>query len=133
MTQSLSVKQFMTKKLVTFTPDMNVFDAIKILIDNRISGGPVLDKAGDIVGILSEVDCHKTVMDSTYNNFPSALVGDVMSKEVFTVEADMSIHSLAEKFLTHKRRRYPVVEDGKLIGQISRRDVLIAIHSMREK
>lgn len=133
MEHALSVKQFMTSKLVTFTPDMNMYDAMQQLIENRISGGPVLNETGDIIGILSEVDCHKTLMDSTYNNYPSALVGDVMSTEVFTIDADLSIHALAEKFLTHKRRRYPVMENGKLIGQISRRDVLVAIQSLREK
>ncbi len=133
MVKSKSVKQFMTSKLVTFTPEMNVYDAMKLLVDKRISGGPVINEAGDIVGILSEVDCHKTLLDSTYNNYPSAHVGDVMSKEVFTVDADLSIHALAEKFLAHNRRRYPVVEDGKLIGQISRRDVLVAIQSLREE
>jgi len=133
MTTSLSVKQFMTSKLVTFTPVMNVYDAMQQLIEYRISGGPVINEEGDIVGILSEVDCHKTLLDSTYNNYPSALVEDVMSKEVFTVDADLSIHALAEKFLKHNRRRYPVLENGKLIGQISRRDILIAIQTQREK
>lgn len=133
MRKPYSVKDFMTRSLISFSPETSVYDAMKILIEHGISGGPVLDEEGNLVGMLSEVDCHKTILDSSYNNYPIETVGDVMSTDLKTVDANMSIHALAEKFLRNSYRRYPVLENGNLIGQISRRDVLIAIQRLREE
>ncbi len=133
MRKPYSVKDFMTRSLISFAPETSVYDAMKTLIEHRISGGPVLDSDGNLVGMLSEVDCHKTILSSSYNNYPIETVGDVMSTDLKTVDANMSIHALAEKFLRNPYRRYPVLENGKLIGQISRRDVLIAIQRLREE
>ncbi len=133
MAKTRIVKEFMSKKLVTFTPGMSVYQAMKELLDKRISGGPVLNEKSEIIGMLSEYDCQKTLLNATYNNYPPDHVEDVMSRDVETVDAHLSIHDLAQKFITERRRRYPVQEDGKLIGQISRRDVLIAMQSLREE
>lgn len=131
MKHSYSVKDFMARSLITFTPDMSVFKAMSLLVENKISGGPVIDTDGNLIGVVSEVDFHRTLMESSYYSQPDALVADVMSKNVVTIDINMGIHELAEKFLTDKFRRYPVMEDEQLVGQISRRDVLVAILKLR--
>jgi CBS domain-containing protein len=133
MVKKMRVKNFMARELITFTPDMNVYAAINTLIKHQISGAPVVDRDGNVVGMLSEIDCMHTILEASYYNTPGALVGDLMSTEVSTVEADMSIVSLAEKFINNRYRRYPVVEKGKLVGLISRRDVLRAIQKIHQE
>ncbi len=132
MPTKFTVRDFMAKHLITFSPDMNVYAAIDTLLKNKISGAPVVDENGEIIGMLSEIDCMHTILEASYYNTPGALVADLMSTKVTTVDANMSIVSLAEKFINNSYRRYPVVEDGKLVGQISRRDVLRAIQKIHK-
>lgn len=128
MLQSDKVKDYMAANLVTFTPDMDIMDAVSELIRKRISGATVLDEHGNIVGILSQRDCLKVTLHASYYSEGGAgRVAEYMREEVTTVDADMSILELAELFLTRPMRRYPVVENNRLVGQISIRDVLRAL------
>ena len=131
MPQSLSARNFMTKNLVTVHPDTQAYDAIVLLLKHEISGMPVVDEAGKLVGILSERDCMKTFMHAQYHTLPTALVKDLMTKEVETVRPDMDILEVAELFVNRRYRRFPVLEGDELVGQISRRDVLRAIRDMQ--
>lgn len=118
-----------TSKLITFKPSQRIYEVIYIMIDRKISGAPVLDNHGKIVGILSEKDCIQIIMDVVYNQHenPKAQVKDYMNTGVTTISADTSILEVAELFVNKFNRRYPVVNDlGQLVGQISRRDVLRA-------
>ena len=128
--ESALVKDFMTGKLVTFRPDMDILDAIHTLLEHRISGAPVVDDHGNLVGMLSEIDCMKVVLTSVYHGEPGGPVSDLMVREVRTVDAGMSIADVAELFLKSGYRRYPVLKDNRLVGQISRRDVLRALGSI---
>lgn len=124
--KSVKVADYMARKLVTFTPDTNVVEAMGVLLDKRISGAPVVDGDGALVGILSEVDVMEVVIQDSYYNESAGIVADYMKTEVETVDPDTDIYSLAERFRQQHRRRYPVMKNGKLVGQISRRDVLRA-------
>ncbi len=126
--RSVKVSDFMAKRLVTLQPQTNVVEAMGVLLDKKISGAPVVDDDGALVGVLSEVDLMKIIIQDSYYDEAAGVVGDYMRYPVDTVEADTDIYSLAERFLTEHRRRYPVVRHGKLVGQISRRDVLRAAH-----
>lgn len=126
--RSVKVSDFMAKRLVTLQPQTNVVEAMGVLLDKKISGAPVVDDDGVLVGVLSEVDLMKIIIQDSYYDEAAGVVGDYMRFPVDTVEADTDIYSLAERFLTEHRRRYPVVRHGKLVGQISRRDVLRAAH-----
>ena len=126
--RSVKVSDFMAKRLVTLQPQTNVVEAMGVLLDKKISGAPVIDESGALVGVLSEVDLMKIIIQDSYYDEAAGVVGDYMRFPVDTVEADTDIYSLAERFLTEHRRRYPVVRHGKLVGQISRRDVLRAAH-----
>lgn len=125
------VSDFMTKKTITFTPEMNALAAIDILLNNKISGAPVIDTDNQVIGVLSEKDCLRLVLEASYHNDPGKLVRELMSTSITAVDPHMSIVDVAEKFINTQFRRFPVVEKGKLVGQISRRDVLQAIKKIR--
>jgi CBS domain-containing protein len=121
------VRDYMARHLVAFTPDMDVLDAIHELVKHRIAGAPVVDENGDLVGMLSELDCMKVALNAGYFSDRGGPVADFMSKSVDTIDAEMSIIDLAQKFLDSGFRRFPVMKDNRLVGQISRRDILRAL------
>tara|TARA_R100000935_G_scaffold49630_1_gene75026 strand:- start:821 stop:1339 length:519 start_codon:yes stop_codon:yes gene_type:complete len=122
------VEDYMTKKLITFSPDQSILTVMEHLAKYHISGGPVLDNNGFLVGIISEADCMKQISESRYFNQPilDKSVERFMTKEVETIPHDMSIFDAAGIFDKHKRRRLPVMKNGILVGQISRKDIVIA-------
>ncbi len=124
--KSLKVKDYMTRRLITFKPKTNVVEAMDVFLKNSISGAPVVDEDGNLVGILSEVDLMQVIVQDSYYDESVGIVGDYMRTEVDTVDPEMDIYTLAEKFIKEHRRRYPVQHEGRLVGQISRRDVLAA-------
>lgn len=130
MSKNVSVADIMTKKLITFTLDTQVLSAIDQLISKKISGAPVVDKDGNLLGMLSEIDCMQTFIQSTYHNEMGGLVKDYMSDKVSFIPSTMGIMDVAKYFLDTHFRRLPVVDNGKLVGQVSRRDVLRAIQSL---
>ena len=125
--KSAQVQHYMSGKLVTFTPETDVLDAIHKLVEHRIAGAPVVDSHGNLVGMLSEFDCMQVVLSATYYGQPGGPVSEFMVSDVKTVDASMNIVDLAELFMDSRLRRYPVVKDNRLVGQISRRDVLRAL------
>ncbi len=122
-----AVKDIMTKKLVTFQSDMRVRAAIESLLKHKISGAPVVDENGNLVGVLSEIDCMSTIIQDLYYSDSGGSVEDFMSTEITTVNSEMGLIDLAEIFQIKHFRRLPVVDNGILVGQVSRRDVLKAI------
>ena len=124
MTDIPSVKDIMTSSVFTLKSDMNMSTAIDLLLKHRISGAPVVDGEGNLVGILSEKDCLRLVTGGAIHQVPEGTVEMYMSKDVNTIAPDLGLYVAAEVFLKHSYRRLPVVEDGKMVGLISRRDVL---------
>ncbi|NAS31916.1 CBS domain-containing protein [Flavobacteriaceae bacterium R38] len=124
----LLVEDYMTKKLVTFNPEQSVLEVMELFIKYNISGGPVVDDSNTLVGIISEADCMKQISESRYFNMPilDKSVERFMTKEVETIPYDMNIFDAASTFYNSNRRRLPVLEKGKLVGQISRKDIVIA-------
>ena len=127
---NILVSDYMTKKLITFKEDDSLDHVINLLINNKISGGPVVNDDNELVGIISETDCIKHISESKYYNMPAdrnTTVGKLMVTDVDTIDANMNIFDAAFKFLTSRRRRFPVVDSkNKLIGQLSQKDVLKA-------
>lgn len=126
-TKSALVKDYMTGKLVTFHPETDVLDAIKVLVDRGIAGAPVIDEQGNLIGMLSEIDCMKIALQAGYHGQWGGPVSEYMTANPETVDANMSIIDLAQHFLDTSFRRFPVMKDHRLVGQISRRDVLRAL------
>lgn len=128
--KSVVVKDYMARTLITFKPETDVLDAVHELVEHRIAGAPVVDDAGNLIGMLSELDCLKIALHAGYHGDWGGPVSDYMSAGVKTVDGEMSIIDLAQVFLDTKFRRFPVVERNRLIGQISRRDVLRALEHL---
>jgi predicted transcriptional regulator len=122
----------MAKTLVTFKPNTNVLDAVHALVEHRIAGAPVVDDEGTIVGMLSEFDCMKVALQAGYHGQYGGPVSDYMSSNVATVNAEMSIVDLAQQFAEKGFRRFPVTDSNRLVGQISRRDVLRALEVLAQ-
>jgi CBS domain-containing protein len=129
------VSDFMTKDLITFRPEQSMEEVVDSLINHRISGGPVVNDKNELVGIISEGDCIKHISDSRYYNMPMEddRIENCMAKNVETIDGDMNIFDAANKFLNDKRRRFPIVKDGKLVGQISQKDILKATIMMKSQ
>ena len=133
--RSLLVGDYMARQLVTFRPDQNMDEVLDLLLKKRIAGGPVVDKNNNLVGVISEGDCLKQVIKGKYDNEPSlsGLVRDYMAVDVKIVSPDLNILEVAEMFLKLRLRRFPVIENGKLIGQISQKDVMRAMINLYDK
>jgi CBS domain-containing protein len=129
----LKVSDYMSTKLITFKSDDKIETVIDSLIRNRISGGPVVNSKNELIGIISEGDCIKQLSDSRYHNLPMTnnTVETCMVQNVETIDGNMNIFDAANKFLESKRRRFPIVENGKLIGQISQKDILKAALALK--
>jgi len=128
------VSNYMTKKLITFKAEQQIDEVIDTLVANRISGGPVVNDKNELIGIISEGDCMKQISDSRYYNLPIGkenIVRKAMITDVETITGDMNIFDVANKFLSSKRRRFPIVDNGKLVGQISQKDVLKAAMQLK--
>jgi CBS domain-containing protein len=131
----LTVSDIMTTQLVLFTPEQSIHDVMKAFIKYRISGGPVVDEKGKLIGVISEADCMKEISDSRYFNMPilDKSVGHFMTENVDTIESTLSVFDAAAKFSKSSRRRYPVLEKGRLVGQVSRKDIVIAALNMKSQ
>ena len=127
MLRSVFVKDHMTKNPVKLSPDMEILQAAHLLIENDISGAPVLDKHGRLVGVLTDRDCMRVAMQGGYHGEPAGLVKDFMSDNPQWIGPDQSILTLADLFIKGRFHRYPVVDNGRLVGVISRRDVMRAL------
>ena len=132
MLHSIKAKDYMTAQLVTLSPDTPVMEAIKLFLDNGISGAPVLDKLGRLCGLLSEKDCMAVATKSGYYGEAGGKVSEFMVTNVQTVDVDTSVLDIAKMFMEKPYKRYPVTDDNRLVGQISRRDVLKAILAIHE-
>lgn len=124
---SITAKDIMVKRLVTLRPEMDVHDAVQMLLKNRISGAPVVDPRNKLLGVFSERCCLGVIVDSAYEQLPTHDVGSFMDREARAISPDTQLLSIAQLFLLGHLRRLPVVdEEGYLLGQISRRDVIKA-------
>jgi CBS domain-containing protein len=131
--QLFQVKDYMTRKLITFSPYQGITEVMDILLKQRITGGPVVDEHKNLVGIISDTDLMQVIGDSRYHNMPvgNRLVSDYMSTQPETIDQEADIFEAASRFLKTGHRRFPVTKEGKLIGQISRMDVIIAATQLK--
>jgi CBS domain-containing protein len=115
---------------------MAAVEAARILIRHEISGAPVVGPAGQLLGLLSEFDCLRAVASAGYEMDGHDLaetVEDLMTRDCRSVSPDLDLFGLAHEFVRQRVRRFPVLEDGRLIGLVSRRDALRATVQLREE
>lgn len=123
-------KDLMITKLITLAPQMDVFDAIDLLLKHRISGAPVIDDERRFFGVFSEKCCMRVLIEAAYEQLPTTEIFAFMDTEACTVTEQTDLLTIAQIFYSTPYRRLPVLRDGLLIGQISRRDVLHAAHKL---
>lgn len=130
-----TASDIMTRTLVALTPEMPILDAVRVLLKYQISGAPVIDEEGRLAGICSEFDCLRVMSSGVFysdDHGGEGIVAHSMSTDYQAVESHHDIYALSQLFLDHRVQRLPVVEDGRLVGQISRRDVLRAMVEVDE-
>lgn len=127
MLQSVDGRDYMSSKPVTFSPDTNIFQAIHELLVHKVSGATVVNADNEVVGVISEFDCLKAILDGSYYGEVNGVVEQYMTKDVETISADADILAVAKHLLDSKRRRLPVIENGKFAGQFSIRSILKAV------
>lgn len=131
MLHSVTVKDHMSANLVTFNTDMDVLRAIHLLLENGITGAPVIDNLGNVIGFLSERDCLKVALDACYHEERGGRVKEYMTPDAVTVDADQSILEAARLFSNMGFKALPVMDDNRLVGSIKRSDVLRALQTIR--
>jgi CBS domain-containing protein len=126
MQRIATAAEFMTRRVLTVFPDMDIGDAVSFLLAHKIAGAPVVGHDGSdrLVGILSEGDCLKIVSNGAFYGTPKGSVADFMATNVRTISPTDDVFSIATIFVDKRYRRLPVVEGDKLVGIVSRSDVL---------
>ncbi len=134
MPNSVLVRDYMGKP-TTVNQAISVSEAAQVIMNNKLSGVAVVNDAGELVGMLSELDCLGSIVDAAYNgDVPGAAkVANIMTKDVQTNQPNEDIITVAASMLRDKHRRRPIVEDGKLVGQLTCRLILGAIKDFKSK
>jgi predicted transcriptional regulator len=126
--ESLKVKDYMLTRPISFRLGQPIAQVVQGLLKYKQIGGPVIDAQKHIVGWISEQDCLAKLIEATYHCEQVSIVDDVMRTDVLTVDPEDSIFDLAQSMLSAKPKMYPVAQDGKLIGVITRHEMLIALN-----
>ena len=127
MLHSVDLRDYMITNPIKVREDANLFDTMKIIIDNKVSGVCVKNEDKTLVGVLSEMDCLAAILKATYNEVGVGLVKEYMTKDVIVAHPSEGIINIAQDMLLKHQRRRPVVENGKLVGQVSCRQLLTAV------
>jgi CBS domain-containing protein len=124
------VKDIMTDQVVTVQPETTIDNAISLILDNQVSGLPVVDAAGRLLGVITEID----IIDLVYEaDIETSTVGEHMTRSVHSVDAEASLDDAAALFCSHSIRRVPVVQRGGLVGILSRRDLIRFVRDVRKQ
>lgn len=135
MSRSLSLEDLMVKRPVKVKADTSILDAVETILSHSVSGVCVVDDTDQLVGVLSELDCLRAIVERIYikGDTSAGYVYEIMTKEdLDSCKRTDDIVSVAASMLDNKRRRRPVVEDNKLVGQITCRQILGAIHEFSQ-
>lgn len=132
MVESFRIKDFMNSKPVTVLPDASIAEVVKLTLKHKVSGVIVIDESKNLLGMISELDCLREMSGSIYHegrNASSLSAKDIMTKEVMTVSPDAQLFDVMTSMLNQRQRRRPVVDNGKVIGQVTCRQLLKIITS----
>lgn len=124
---SILVRDYMNHQPKFVTEDTNVREAVELLLKNNVIGVPVVDRNNNLVGYLSEQDCVEEMLNDAFYCEEPGKVSKVMQTHVMSVKPSTTIVELAQTIIHSRPKNYPVIDDGKLVGLISRADVLKAL------
>ena len=126
------VADYMATELISFSPELSIYEAMQTLLKHKISGAPVVGNNNELLGVLSEGDCLKEIVKGKYDNQinNAGTVGDHMTTNVTTIDERMGMLEAAHFFLDRRFRRFPVVKNGKLVGLLTQTDVMRAMSDL---
>ena len=126
------ISAYMTTKVISFHPDLSIYEAMQTLLWNKISGAPVINEHQELVGVLSEGDCLKEIVKGKYHNAitDTGTVGEHMTKNIVTIKTNMTILDAAHFFLSQRFRRFPVTKNGKLVGLLTQTYLMRAMNEL---
>jgi len=126
----LKAKDVMTKDVITISPDVTLKDAIELLLEKKISGMPVVDKKGKMIGIISEKD----ILNFAFSgNLSITKVSEAMTKNTISFPPNEDVDSIALTISENQFRRVPIIQEGKVVGIVSRRDIIRVSLSLGKK
>ncbi|WP_249978114.1 CBS domain-containing protein [Vreelandella olivaria] len=126
-----TVRDIMSRDCYRVSPETSITNLAQGLALHRLPGAPVVDASDRLIGFISEQDVLGRVMDSIYHDDEAPLVRELMRQEVVTTTPNKSISDLAQEMLGAKPKIYPVIEQHRLVGIVTRRDILIALLTIR--
>ncbi len=129
--KSVKIREYMLSKRRSVSAQTSLTDAVDKLGELKITGMPVIDENDMVVGFLSEQDCIKQILESSYHSDEVVKVSKVMRQEVLSVSPGDSVVDVASRMLTDKPKVYPVCEEGQLVGVITRAEVLRALQHLK--
>ena len=130
---SRTAADIMARSEATLDPETDIYDALARLLKSRLTGAPVVDDEGKLLGMLTERDCLKVLVGGALDGLPTGKVSDYMTASAQSISPTATLFDIAHIFLTRSYRKLPVVDEaGRVIGQVSRRDMLVAIESSRD-
>lgn len=132
MLRSVKLQDHMVGKPVTVAADAPLFEAVDLIIDNKVSGVCVVDNDNQLLGILSELDCLRAILSAAYDQASVGTVKDYMiSQNINSARRDDDLINVASDMLAKGQRRRPVLdENNKLVGQITCRQILAAVRKL---
>lgn len=123
----------MTANVVKISPDIQVAEAIRILLHHNITAVPVIDDKGELVGIFSETDCLKGTLNGSYFSQDVGLVREYMTTNVITASPRNDIISVYQRLMADKAFRVSVISEGRLKGILSPKDLMSAVLEFYER
>lgn len=124
------VREIMSETRYSIRQDIPAYEGVDFLVDKKLSGVPVMDEAGNLVGFLTEKDALRLQAVAHQYNLTGSTVKDIMSEIKNALRPDMDLLSAAMQFLSCNFGALPVIEDGRLVGSLTRQDMLLAIRNM---
>jgi CBS domain-containing protein len=125
------IREYMDTTVPTLIPETQIMDAVDFLLNQKVTGAPVVGSNGKLVGIVTETDLLKLLTEGIQGDPPTeATVAEFMTTDVITVPPEVDIYYVAGMFLANKFRRLPIVEDGKIVGAVTRYDLLRVVRTL---
>jgi len=129
----LTASDIMARSEIMLSPSVDIYEALGLLLTRKLTGAPVVNDEGILLGMLTERDCLKVLVAGELDGWPSGRVEQYMSAPAESIRPDASVYDIVHLFLTRPFRKLPVIDgDGRVVGQVSRRDTLIAFESTRD-
>lgn len=123
-----TVREYMEKFVTTLSSETDIMEAVDFLLEKRVTGALVTNRKGELAGILTEFDCLKLLtLGGPDSAPPKGTVSTYMTPDVQTIPPTMDIYYAAGLFMSVKFRRFPVVEHGRIVGAITRFDIMRAV------